>query len=290
MPVAVERLVAKPRLLFRPDPVLGWSLSPGHGVAVGFRDGVVQHVGDDGWRVVPGSGDAAGPRIAVYGCSFTYGTGLADHETFVAGLQAGRPEMRLLNRGIGGHGTVQNFLQFRRDLAAGAVDAALFAVISDHRFRNIPHPQRMRQYLTRDWYRLGVERVPVLRQDQQGGACIAYVDIWQPALERAEFDEFLPDEHMINGAFFATMRAVQAAARDRALPVRIAILDQLDPDFTAAVQREIPGTVDVSVPHDADHTFVPDDVHPNVAANRVFAERLLPVIDDLTIDLRSGDT
>ena len=103
-PSATGPVVAKPRLLFRPDPVLGWSLSPGHGVAVGFRDGVIQRIGDDGWRHVPGTGTASGPRVAVYGCSFTYGTGLADDETFVARLQTDRPDLRMLNRGVGGHG------------------------------------------------------------------------------------------------------------------------------------------------------------------------------------------
>lgn len=274
------KTVAKPRLLFRPDPVLGWALSPHHAVRVRYREGVLQHIGADGWRHVPpppGGLPPEAPQLAVYGCSFTYGTGLTDDETFTALLQRTLPDTVIRNRGIGGQGTVQNLLQFRRDIAAGAVDAAVFAVISDHQTRNIPHPQRMRQYLSPEWYRLGVEHVPVLRRDGTGAGRIAYLPIWQPAIKRGGFEVFLPDARMQAEATLAVLDMVQDTAAEAGVPVHIALLDALDPDFNAALLDRFAAASDISVPSDAAHTFLPHDRHPNIAANRLFADRLAPI-------------
>lgn len=283
-----ENIVGKPRLLFRPDPVLGWGLTPDHCVRVGFRDDVIQRIGPDGWRCVPGAGNTDRPNLAIYGCSFTYGTGLADDETFTALLQHDLPELNILNRGVGGHGTVQNLLQFRRDIAKGLVDAAVFAIISDHRFRNVAHPVRMQAFLNPEWYTLGVEHVPVMRREQSGQVRIEYIKLWQPILQRGGFNVFLPDEYMVTAATLAVLEEVTAFAATHRIPIRFALLDQLDPAFNSVVTARFPTTLDVSVPHDADHAFLPMDIHPNVKANQLFATRLRPAVEALSQEFIHG--
>lgn len=277
----VQKLVAKPRFLFRPHPVLGWSLTPNYGVKVRFRTGIIQSIGSDGWRSIPCASDNVGPRLAVYGCSFTYGTGLADEETFTAQLQNAMPDARILNRGIGGQGTLQNYLQFRRDIAQAQVDAAVFAIISDHRFRNIAHPQRMKQYQKRDWYELGIEHVPILRQGRAGRLQIRYVPIWQPSLQHRNFEDFLPDDHMIDTATLAVLREIRRHADAHKIPTGFVLLDNLDPDFNDLVLKSFKGTRDVSVTLDKKFSFQPLDPHPNAQANLVFAEKLYPIAKDL---------
>lgn len=290
MTPAPKEIVAKPRLLFRPDPVLGWALSPDHAVKVRFRHGVIQHIGPDGWRWVPPPEDVPAPtgaRLAVYGCSFTYGTGLRDDETFTARIQQALPDAVICNRGIGGQGTVQNLLQFRRDIAAGAVDAAVFTVISDHQTRNIPHPIRMRQYLAAEWYQLGVEHVPVLRRDATGRGRIAYVPIWQPVIEQGGFDVFLPDARMQAEATFSALDMVRETAAVANVPLQLILLDNYDTDFSAALLERFSDAVDISVPGDKAHTFLPHDRHPNVAANKLYAERLLPMARALLVKVNA---
>ncbi|NUB45590.1 hypothetical protein GEU84_014415 [Fertoebacter nigrum] len=287
---AQPKIVSKPRLLFRPDAVLGWRLTPQASVRVRFRDAIMQTIGDDGWRHVPGSTVARGPRLAFYGCSFTYGTGLADDETYTALLQRDLPGLRILNRGIGGHGTVQNLLQLRRDIAAGAVDAAVFAIISDHRFRNIPHPQRMRQYLSPEWYHLGVEHVPVARMDATGQVRIVYLPLWQPAMNAADFTVFLPDDWMITMATLAVLDLVRQTAEAAGVPLMFVLLDAQDADFSAAVCGRFAQAHDISTPHDPQHTFLPQNAHPNMQANRLFAQRLLPLVTTLCEALPVGGT
>ncbi|MBS8225778.1 SGNH/GDSL hydrolase family protein [Vannielia litorea] len=281
-------IVSKPRLLFRPNPVLGWSLTPGHGVKVAFRPEVIQTIGADGWRHVPGRTEGTGPKLAVYGCSFTYGTGLADGETYVARLQAALPQVQLRNRGIGGQSTVQSYLQFRRDIRDGKVDAAIFGVFSDHRFRNVPHPHRMQQFLSPEWYRLGVEHVPVLRQRRKGRHAIIYVPIWQPALQTGGFNAFLPDPVMLDGATLTMLEEIEALAASRNIPIRVALLDKQDPAFNALVLERFSVAIDISVPLDREHTFRPLDPHPNVRANEIFAERLLPAAQQLIATATGG--
>lgn len=279
-------VVAKPRLLFRPDPVIGWSLSPNHAVKVGFREDILQTIGSDGWRHIPDRPDT-GTKIGVYGCSFTYGTGLADTETYTALLQQNLPQSRIMNRGIGGHGTVQNLLQLRRDIAKRAIDVAVFSVISDHRFRNIPHPHRMRQYLNRDWSELGVEHVPLARLDAAGHVQIVYHPLWQPVIKQADFDIFLPDDFMINAATLAVLKLVQQTAFDAGIPLKFALLDALDPGFSKAVTQRFPDAIDISAPHDNEHTFLPHDIHPNAYANQLYAQRLMPAVTGLIAQVQS---
>ncbi|WP_147114475.1 hypothetical protein [Tateyamaria sp. syn59] len=275
-------IVSTPRALFRPDPVIGWSLTPGYQVNVGFRPGVVQRIDPDGWRHVPGSdGNKAGLRVGLYGCSFTYGKALADEETFAGQLQAQLPDLRILNRGISGHGTVQNLLQLRRDIARQAVDVAVFNIIGDHRYRNIAHPYRMRQYLAPAWHRQGIEHVPVARLASDGRPEIVYHPIWQPVTRDAVFHIFLPDDFMINLASAAVLNLVQETAQAANMPVAFALLDEMDPAFNRMVQDRLDRVHDIATPHDAHHRFLPDDAHPNVAANTHYANGLLPIIEEL---------
>lgn len=273
MPIA-----GKPREIFRPDPLLGWRLTPDAQVRVRFRDDVVQQVARDGWRVVPQSENRDRPAIAIYGCSFIYGTGLRDTETCAAILQSELPQIQILNRGIGGHSTVQNYLQFCRDVRQGKAAAAVFGVYSKHRLRNIPHPARMRQFLNMEWYEIGVEHVPIARPNRSGTLEIDYIPIWQPAIARCDFEAFLPNDRMIDEATFSVFKAISAHADEHEIPILFALLDRRDSYFNERMLSEFPQTIDVSVPHDREHTFRPYDLHPNALANRKFASLMAPHI------------
>jgi len=74
----------------RADPDLGYAAIPGRSVRARRTSGgrtlydVVYTIGDDGWRVTPGS--RSGPRIVFFGCSNTFGVGLDDGDTLPAQL------------------------------------------------------------------------------------------------------------------------------------------------------------------------------------------------------------
>lgn len=271
----------RPRQIFMPDPLLGWRLSANQRLEVRFRPEIDHTTGPEGWRTVPGQPEHYQTAIGFYGCSYTYGTALDDGETFTSLLQKRFPESLVLNRGVGGHGSVQSYLQFREDVDSGRVSAGVFCVIGDHKYRNMPHPLRMKAFLTPDWYRIGVEHHPYATTRAGGGVDVHYLPIWQPVLKQHGLNPFLPDEIMLNRLTLDVFREVHTCANGAGVPIRIVLLDRMDPDFNRLLLGAFDNATDISTPHDAEHRFLPQDLHPNVHANQLYAERLLPVVEPL---------
>jgi len=278
----------QPNLLFRPDPLLGWALTPNSTVEVPFRDNIVQHVGANGWRLVPGQPEH-GPRVNLYGCSWTYGTGLADTETLAAQLQSEFQPARFRSRGCGGYGTVHNYIQLRKDIAAEDLDIAIFLVISDHRFRNTPHPNRWRQLKQSRWKEYGVTRVPIARQARDGQFAVSYIEAFQPAVDAEGLGRFLPSDYMLDQATFATLQAAVSLAKDNNIQTKIAVLDSVDMTFNAHLLSRFENAVDISVPFDDEHFFLPHDAHPNARSNELFFQRLAPQIKTMLETSQNGN-
>lgn len=123
--------------MHRMDPQIGYELLPGAVLRHTTREFDVEyHIDGDGGRRVPG-GDSGGPRVDVYGDSWTFGHGVADDETFAAVLQRRRPAWWVRNRGVMGYGTVHAMLSLERDLARdGPPDAIVYAFNPIHVIRN----------------------------------------------------------------------------------------------------------------------------------------------------------
>ena len=219
--------------------------------------------------------------IAFYGCSFTYGTSLSDSETFTSLIQEYFPEQKILNRGIGGHGTVQNYIQFRSDVKKGNVDMAVFCAISDHRFRNIPHPVRMKAHVSPKWYEVGVEHKPIVKLDRNGNIEIEYIAMWQPSLIKNDFECFLPPDFYLDKATIEMFRMIGSFAKDHKIPYKIVLLDSIDPDFNKIITEQVDNVADISTPFNEEFTYIPKDVHPNARANKIFFERLVPMVNEL---------
>jgi hypothetical protein len=273
--------------IFRPHPLLGWSMSPGQQREVSFREGVFENIGPDGWRLVVGAPVQPRSTIAFYGCSFTFGTALRDDETFTSLLQSSFPDVAMLNRGCGGFSSAQNYLQFRKDVKGHKIDAAVFCLISDHRYRNYGHPNWMRRHLHMQWYQIGVEHMPRARIDRSGKIWIEFIPIWQPSLLREDFDFIFPDEFTLDHLTIALMQEIQQLSNAHNIPVVIAVLDSIDESFFSVLHKAIPSVLDISTPYDGDHTFLPHDIHPNARANELFATRLHPHVSSIVSDLRS---
>jgi lysophospholipase L1-like esterase len=273
--------------IFQPHPVLGWSLVPNRQRKILFRGDAVENIGADGWRVVVGAPAKAKWRIAFYGCSFTFGCSLRDEETFTSVLQSKFPDVQVLNRGVGGYGTTHSYLQFCRDVRAQRIDAAVFCLISDHRYRNYGHPNWMRRHLSMRWHQIGVEHMPRARIDRSGKIWIEFVQIWQPSLLHENFQFVFPDEFTLDYLTTTLLREIREMAAAHDIPTALAVLDNVDENFVGILQKRFPDVLDASAPYGSDHTFLPHDIHPNARANEIFAERLYPRVYSILSDLRS---
>jgi hypothetical protein len=118
--------VANPLYSFHEsDPVLGWRGRPD--VRMRFRraefDALVEH-GPDGWRRPdPSPRVGATRRVLFLGDSFTWGWGVAQGEVFTDRLQQRLPSVAMVNRGVDGFGTAQEYLLLQRELAQTHYDA-----------------------------------------------------------------------------------------------------------------------------------------------------------------------
>jgi lysophospholipase L1-like esterase len=98
---------------FRHDPDLGWSLPPHNARQVTVTRTVSMRSNSLGLRdieLAPGSG----PTILFLGDSFTEGFDVEPEERFSDRLRANLPGVRILNAGVTGYGTDQEYIQLQR--------------------------------------------------------------------------------------------------------------------------------------------------------------------------------
>ncbi|MCI0585293.1 MAG: hypothetical protein L0323_00470 [Planctomycetes bacterium] len=115
------------------DPELGWTLRPGSS----RRDESVGALGARGPREYARAKPGGTLRLLCFGDSFTFGAEVADAEAWPAQLEAARPRLEAINFGVGGYGTDQALLRFRRlgrDLGA---DAVLVGFLLENVGRNV---------------------------------------------------------------------------------------------------------------------------------------------------------
>jgi hypothetical protein len=114
------KFISRPAHCFGKDS-LGLVLIPGEFVV--DINGLVHRVthGADSLRITSFSHgrDSSGSAIYIYGCSYTYGQGVNDEETYPFLLQQKLPEYDVFNYSIPGHGTVQAYLRLKQKLQEG---------------------------------------------------------------------------------------------------------------------------------------------------------------------------
>ncbi|MGB3465371.1 MAG: hypothetical protein WBA74_08875 [Cyclobacteriaceae bacterium] len=87
------------------------------------------------------AGKESYPTLAVFGCSYTYGMGVNDKETFSAVLNQLSKQYRVSTYAVPGYGTVQGFMQLQRQVKTGRKPAiALFNFADFHLDRNAMSP------------------------------------------------------------------------------------------------------------------------------------------------------
>ncbi len=91
----------------------------------------------NGERLIPFCGADTLPEVVFLGCSYTYGYGVNDSESFPALLQAQHPDWQVRNAAVVGYGTAQHLLQLREKLNTDPPACVLLSFSSVHFIRTV---------------------------------------------------------------------------------------------------------------------------------------------------------
>ena len=80
-------------------------------------------------------------KAAVFGCSYTFGTGIKDEETYCWKLNQLFPDIRFDNYAVGGYGPYQCYLGMRDILERERYDLIIYSVWSGQMQRNVRTPE-----------------------------------------------------------------------------------------------------------------------------------------------------
>ena len=285
--------------LFMRHPTLGFTHIPGV-FKVTFPDGYTYRAThlENGLRVTrPDAGTPSGkPGIWVFGCSFTYGMGLNDTETFPWLLQERFSDYEVVNFAQCGYGTVQALIQLSEAIAArGIPRVAVLTYASFHDERNT---------LLRHWRKaffyyntLGPLQQPYARLAKNGRLRIQlssaayrpfpfmrYSALIHCIEEKYDLlmERYVIHSHEVTKALIKEF-ARECASRKVSLVVAGIYRSPETADVLEFCHREGIPAIDIAVDYASDsrYNLLPHDVHPNIAAHRAYAEHLATYLSNV---------
>lgn len=255
----------------------------------------------NGERKVPGSELSDNPEILFLGCSFTYGYGVNDDETFPAIVQKKHKDWRISNAAVVGYGTTQHLLQLRERLEQNPPECVILSLSSVHFMRTILS-QQYRANL-----RIGYRRSSGEVDDRMKGARFPYMTECGK-IEYQDWETMYPEvwgRYWLATSNFLQIRFDQIKTPDcNPVEITACILKEmaelcekkgvtfgvicLDSNHeTASLQKRIPEIPWKNVGFSFKSkrfTHLPHDSHPNQRGHRKISRTILPFIEKLVDD------
>jgi hypothetical protein len=281
--------------LYEDDPIMGYRLKPGR-FTVTMADGFpvqTTHLSTHE-RATGGNDQKLGrPEIWIFGCSYTYGWSVNDEETFPWLTQQELPSFRVRNFGVPGYGDLQGLLRFREELKNGVNPKMVVLVYAAfHDERNAGLRRWQKSLIAPRNGNIGPQAQPRATLDSEGNLKVSE--------HPAEFRE-LPGmrtwsiPHSIEKRWNKiqanavpmdkiSQQIIRNLAREaeRAGAGFLLVGIENDPKTESMLRwwgQEGGKTVDISVNmNENGMRNDPHDCHPGPKAHRVFATRLLQVI------------
>ncbi len=251
------------------DPVAGHKGKPNSTARQSNRDFNVTYRTDaDGWRVMPAptpdpsAAPGAPPTVWFLGCSFTFGAGVEDSETYAYQLAAHAwPHARVRNYSYSGWGTTNAYLVLKDKLAQKEKpDVVVYGLISHHMRRN---------YLRQSWFSVNGSDKPIPHFELEQGRLR-----WDGFISRSA--AILPDSPELDrkelALTVALIGAMAEMSRQRGVPFVVLVLHSDQPALVDAV-RATPNlsVLDVSQLSTAFH---PHDGHPTALWHQAVAHAI----------------
>ncbi|TNE47889.1 MAG: hypothetical protein EP344_19195 [Bacteroidetes bacterium] len=294
---------ATPPNAFVGHPQLGIQLNPGN-YRITVNDSLTftaQHLANH-TRLVPGrTRDSL--DVLLLGCSFTYGFGVNDDQTFAALLQQDFPGLGIQNAGVVGYGSVQALLELWEYLDTCRPKVVLLHFSSLHFMRNTMSPQY------RSNLRIGYDRssrhVDNLMQQarfpymSECNGPVEYMSWTSPGasmyanwpgregLALINLFQTVYDRHAENvdkqvKVTACILRDMQALCREKVVAFGVVCLDTTLE--TIALRKQLNGIpwVDIGFPFSSRQlTNLPYDSHPSASGHQLIARKVKPFLETL---------
>ena len=233
------------------------------------------------------------PGIWIFGCSFTQGWRLNDEDTMSWKLQQRLPDHDVVNFGVGGYGTLQSLLQYRRALKDRSKPQIAILVYADfHDERNV------RTGVWRDanfsYERFGTTAQPYARLNWSGDLSYRWGSTAVPLMElRARsvaFNAAVIGYGRVRDAFLdphtvSELLIQQFVEESRSLGVQFVLTGIWPSAATRETLTRFAGqgvpSIDISVDQSDRRNRIPNDGHPSAIANGLSADKLAAALRTL---------
>ena len=300
---------SKPEGCFIPKENKGIVLNPGEfSVSIGELNYQVQHT-EDSIRVVSLNqfeDSVVKPIIQLYGCSFTYGMGVNDEETYPWLLQKQFPLFKIENRGVPGYGQVQLLNQLKGNKSAfEGVKVIVLNYLPFHDERNTLNP--VYQHKLNIGYQLSKKQNPKLITDfsypyatlEEESLVLNQLDIeeiensffWESssALFHTLFSwlrESRVDEKQDFEVSKALIKEIKIACEEYDIKLVLTMMsnDQRSSNLMTYCASIGVHVYDVSIDfNNQEMTNYPYDKHPNPKAHGIIADKIAPHFQQLNL-------
>jgi len=293
-------VVSRPNNPYVADGKLGIQLNPGTfkfklNKKVKFK---ATHLGN-GQRLIPKANPNRKDNVVFLGCSYTYGYGVNDNESFAAITQRKHPDWNVENTAIVGYGTAQHLLQLRNRVQEESPECVVLCISSVHFIRTVLS-QNYRSNL-----RIGYRRSSSDVDDRMDGARFPYFDDYSGKAKYANWEDLyseMPGRYWSASINFIQnirdrgrepkcnaiditahlIREMQALCKENGIPFGVVCLDTNHE--TKALQEKLKNVAWENVGFSfksKKYTHLPYDSHPNAKGHKKIAQSVIPFIEKL---------
>lgn len=254
---------------------------------------------ENGQRFIPRSEINQNENVVFLGCSYTYGYGVNDGESYPALAQEKHPEWNVENTAVVGYGTAQHLLQLRDLLKNESPKCVVLGLSSVHFIRTVLS-EKYRANL-----RIGYRRSSSDVDDRMDGARFPYFDDCSGKVKHSDWKNLYAE---LPGRYWsATINFVQGIVeRQREttcdpvaitaciiqemhdlceaknIPFGVICLDTSKETKALEKQLETVAWKNVGFSFKKKkYTHLPHDSHPNAAGHKKIAESVIPFIEKL---------
>jgi hypothetical protein len=293
----VEKSVITPEgMFYKEHRVLGFVHQPGRFYfTINNRIQFTSTNSDYGFRIAKNMNEkneldnGKKPPIWIFGCSYTYGWLVNDHETFTWILQERLQNYSVVNMGVVGYSTYQSYLLFQEMITIERPPKAIILAYTDfHDQRNTFTRSRRRSWASLE--RVRPFDIPCLRFDKYGTLTHKYEKLQYNgfpfskylAVSRfieKKYNNYFDNRLNSHNVTRSLLLRFHKACNQRGIEFVVAGLHNNEKTENMLTYCKNNGitSIDISVergPDHPEHTFYPYDNHPSPLAHEKYAHKL----------------